>query len=62
MPPNGRRPLLVILHAIQVRLGSAETAAIPVIAAELKLSRADLHGVVTFYRYFEARTGTEGDP
>ena len=45
-------PLLQILHAIQDTIGHVPPAAIPLIAAALNLSRADVHGVVTFYHHF----------
>jgi len=44
--------LLPILHAIQERLGWIPPRALPLIAHELNLSRAEVHGVVTFYHYF----------
>lgn len=47
-----RGPLLVILHAIQDRLGYVDPALVPMLARELNLSRADVHGVLTFYRDF----------
>jgi formate dehydrogenase subunit gamma len=47
-----RGPLLPVLHGIQAALGHVPTAAVPVIAAELNLSRADVHGVVSFYSDF----------
>jgi formate dehydrogenase subunit gamma len=45
-------PLLQILHAIHGRLGHLPPAAVPVIAEALNLSRAEVHGVITFYHYF----------
>lgn len=45
-------PLLPILHAINDRFGYVDDAAIPVVADVLNLSRADVYGVVTFYRDF----------
>jgi formate dehydrogenase subunit gamma len=45
-------PLLEVLHGIQATLGFIPPAAVPVIAAELNLSRAEVHGVVSFYHYF----------
>jgi formate dehydrogenase subunit gamma len=45
-------PLLPILHAIQDRLGWIPPRTLPLIAFELNLSRAEVHGVVTFYHYF----------
>jgi formate dehydrogenase subunit gamma len=44
--------LLPILHAIQERLGWIPPRTLPLIAYELNLSRAEVHGVVTFYHYF----------
>ena len=48
-------PLLEILHAIQGAFGYIPPTAVPVIAAELNLSRAEVHGVVTFYHHFRER-------
>jgi formate dehydrogenase subunit gamma len=45
-------PLLVVLHAVQDALGYIPTTGIPRIAEALRLSRAEVHGVVTFYHYF----------
>jgi formate dehydrogenase subunit gamma len=45
-------PLIEILHAIQAALGYVPEGAIPLVAEELNLSRAEVHGVVTFYHYF----------
>jgi formate dehydrogenase subunit gamma len=45
-------PLLEVLLAIQQRLGFVPPGAVPVIAEGLNLSRAEVHGVVTFYHYF----------
>lgn len=45
-------PLLPILHAVNDRLGHVDEQAIPVIAEVLNLSRAEVHGVVTFYHDF----------
>ena len=44
--------LLPILHGIQDRIGHIPPEAVPVIAAELNLSRAEVHGVISFYHYF----------
>jgi formate dehydrogenase subunit gamma len=44
--------LLPILHAIQDRLGHIPAEALPLIAGELNISRAEVHGVVTYYHYF----------
>ncbi|MDR9773941.1 formate dehydrogenase subunit gamma [Rhizobium hidalgonense] len=42
-------PLLPILHEVQEEFGYVPPEALPVIAEELNLSRAEVHGVVTFY-------------
>jgi formate dehydrogenase subunit gamma len=44
--------LLPILHGIQDALGYVPPAAVPIIAEGLNLSRADVHGVISFYHYF----------
>jgi formate dehydrogenase subunit gamma len=44
--------LLPILHAIQDELGFVPPAAQPVIARALNITRADVHGVVSFYHDF----------
>ena len=44
--------LLPILHAVQDALGYVPAAAVPVIADGLNLSRAEVHGVISFYHYF----------
>ena len=41
--------LLPILHAVQDEFGYVPTAAVPHIAGALNLSRAEVHGVVSFY-------------
>ena len=45
-------PLLPILHDIQDALGYIPEQALPVIGRALNLSRAEVHGVVTFYPHF----------
>jgi len=45
-------PLIEILHGVQASLGYVPAGAVPLIAAELNLSRAEVHGVVTFYHFF----------
>ena len=47
-----RGALLPILHALQEEFGYIDEQAIPLLASELNLSRADVHGVVTFYHEF----------
>lgn len=51
-------PLLPILHEIQAEFGYVPQESLPVIARELNLSRAEVHGVVTFYHdYHDHPTG-----
>ncbi|MFJ7962156.1 NAD(P)H-dependent oxidoreductase subunit E [Streptomyces sp. NPDC096324] len=47
-----RGALLPVLHAVQAELGCVPREAIAVLADEFNLSRADVHGVVTFYHDF----------
>jgi formate dehydrogenase subunit gamma len=47
-------PLLPILHALQHEYGYVPETALPLIARELNLSRAEVHGVVTFYHDFKS--------
>jgi formate dehydrogenase subunit gamma len=49
--------LLPILHAVQDAIGFVPPEAVQLIASELNLSRAEVHGVVTFYHYFRTRRG-----
>ena len=44
--------LLPLLHAIQDQLGFVPEHAVPVIATGLNLSRAEVHGVISFYHFF----------
>jgi formate dehydrogenase subunit gamma len=44
--------LLPLLHAVQDRLGYVPQEAVPEIATALNLSRAEVHGVITFYHFF----------
>lgn len=46
--------LLPILHALQEHFGCVPEAAKPLIAHALNLSRAEVHGVVTFYHDYRA--------
>ncbi|MGC4982789.1 NAD(P)H-dependent oxidoreductase subunit E [Streptomyces sp. DT193] len=52
-----RGALLPVLHAVQAELGCVPKEAIPVLADEFNLSRADVHGVVTFYHDFRTEPG-----
>lgn len=45
-------PLLPILHDIQAEFGFVPQDALRVIAEKLNLSRAEVHGVMTFYHDF----------
>jgi len=45
-------PLLEVLHALQQAFGFVPESAVPVVANELNLSRAEVHGVLTFYHHF----------
>ncbi len=44
--------LLPILHAVQDALGHVPEGAVAPIAAALNMTRADVHGVVSFYHHF----------
>jgi len=44
--------LLPVLHGVQDALGYVPDTAVPLIARELNLSRADVHGVISFYHFF----------
>ena len=45
--------LLPLLHAIQSDLGYVPDSAVPIIAKGLNLSRAEVHGVISFYHDFK---------
>jgi formate dehydrogenase subunit gamma len=47
--------LLPILHAIQKHLGYVPEEVVPSIAKALNLSRAEVHGVISFYHYFRQK-------
>ena len=44
--------LLPILHAIQAEFGHIPQTCVPIIAKDLNISRAEVHGVITFYHDF----------
>ena len=48
-------PMLPILHRVQEEFGYIPEAAKQMIASALNLSRAEVHGVVTFYHDFRAQ-------
>jgi formate dehydrogenase subunit gamma len=43
---------LPILHALQHAFGCVPTEAVPMVAKSLNLTRAEVHGIVTFYHEF----------
>lgn len=47
--------LLPILHAIQEEFGHVPQEALPIIAQDLNLSRAEVHGVMSFYHDFREK-------
>lgn len=44
--------LLPVLHAVQDAVGYVPDDAVPLIAHDLNLSRAEVHGVISFYHHF----------
>ncbi len=48
--PDGA--LLPILHAIQAEYGYVPSESVPLIAERLNLSRAEVHGVLSYYHHF----------
>ncbi len=46
-------PLMPILHALMEAFGCVDERATPIIADVLNLSRAEVHGVITFYHDFK---------
>ena len=46
--------LLPILHEIQHAVGYVPAESVPAIAAALNLSRAEVHGVISFYHHFHS--------
>jgi formate dehydrogenase subunit gamma len=51
---HAQRPgsLLLVFHAVQRELGFVPDDAVPLIANAMNLSRAEVHGVLSFYHYF----------
>lgn len=45
-------PLIEVLHSVQSALGYVPAEAVPILAEALNLSRAEVHGVLTFYHFF----------
>jgi formate dehydrogenase subunit gamma len=55
--PGGRGLLLPALHAVQDEFGHVPDEAVAVLAEEFNVSRADVHGVLTFYPDFRRQPG-----
>ena len=49
---NTAGAMLPALHDIQDALGYIPADAVPIIAQELNVSRAEVHGVITYYHHF----------
>ncbi len=49
---QGEGPLLPLLHALNHEFGCVPAEAVPLIASALNLTRAHVHGVVSFYHDF----------
>jgi formate dehydrogenase subunit gamma len=47
--------LMPVLHGIQAKVGYIPMTAVPLIAERLGFSRAEVHGVITFYHDFRTR-------
>ena len=47
--------MLPILHALQETFGYVDTRAVPLIAEALNVSKAEVHGVITFYHDFKTK-------
>lgn len=45
-------PMLPILHSVMEAFGHIPEAAVPLIADELNIGRAEVHGVISFYHDF----------
>ena len=54
VPGGSASALLPILHHIQDALGFVPQPLVPEIAAALNLSRAEVHGVITYYHHFRS--------
>jgi formate dehydrogenase subunit gamma len=55
---NSRGALLPILHDVQEALGYVPAEAVPIIANALNLSRAEVHGTISFYHDFRRELPT----
>ncbi len=47
-------PALPILHALQAEFGYVPAGVVPLVADALNLSRAEVHGIVSFYHDFRS--------
>jgi formate dehydrogenase subunit gamma len=47
-------PALLILHALQAVFGCVPREAVPMVAEALNLTRAEMHGIVSFYHDFRS--------
>ena len=47
--------LLPLLHAIQSEIGYIPSSGVPIVAEILNLSRAEVHGVISFYHLFRTQ-------
>ena len=54
VPGGSASALLPILHHVQDALGFVPQPLVPEIAAALNLSRAEVHGVITYYHHFRS--------
>jgi formate dehydrogenase subunit gamma len=54
-----RGPLLPILHDVQDAFGCVPAETVPVIAKALNLSRAEVHGTISFYHDFRSEPATK---
>jgi formate dehydrogenase subunit gamma len=52
---SGGSSLLTVLHAIQDELGYVPPEAVPLLARAMNLSRAEVHGVITYYHHFRTQ-------
>lgn len=51
---NRKGPLLPVLHDIQAEFGCIDEEAVREVATALNLTRAEIHGVISFYHDFHA--------
>lgn len=52
---EGRDQLLPLLHALREEIGYIDDQLVPAVASAFNLSRADVHGVLTFYHDFRRK-------